>query len=230
MREILPATCLNKAFKFKFKSANVKITWVVSDDEASRLLSHSPLVHSVRSPQSIEGEFDLLVNLSPSVHPSDPAFVATEKIGFNFSSNTDKTYDILHGSAQTDKSPFQIYCNLAGLAWKGEGYGIHYYPQSKSKKNRCGISVAHAKLRRYVEDHLNLEGLKVCVLPYKRNAMKQMDEINRCFHIITDDLETMHLSVYLRKFVHYLETLPTNTRPEFFGQGRIYQVPKSIVK
>jgi len=49
-------------------------------------------------------------------------------------------------------SILQLYFILCGLTWKGEGYNIEYFPQTKTKKNRIGISVANSNLRNYILD------------------------------------------------------------------------------
>jgi hypothetical protein len=116
------------------------------------------------------------------------------------------------------------------MIWRGEGYGINYYPKTKSKNNRVGIFVDHTKLKHFVNDNLKASKLKVSCVPYRKNIYKKMDEINRFSDIVTDDMLTTHLAVYLRKRVHYLETIPSNVNFEFFGNGRIYKVPLSIFK
>jgi len=70
--------------------------------------------------------------------------------------------------------------------------------------------------------------MKIWYIPYKKNIFKRMDEINRCKKIITDDFLTLHLSLYLRKYVYFLQTLPSNTKIELFKNGEIHQVPSFV--
>jgi hypothetical protein len=119
---------------------------------------------------------------------------------------------------------FQLYYNLSGLKWRGEGYDIHYYPKYKLKRNKVGISIANANLRNYILDKLKLDSGKIWYIPYKKNIYKKMDNINQCKNIITDDILTFHLSMILRKYVYFLQTFPLKIKMELFGNGEIHQV------
>jgi hypothetical protein len=175
-------------------------------------------------------EADVVVNLTPAIHPADPALKFKKFIGFNGEDEDASDYhEVLHGTRKTNMNIFQVYFRLAGMTWRGEGYGVTYYPKTRTRKNSVAIAIAHAKLRHYVNDNLDPGAFRLALVPYKRNVFKRLDEINRCAHVMTDDLLTMHLSVMLRKKVHFLETIPLNTRPEFFGNGEIYRVPPKIV-
>jgi len=216
----------------KASSAKTKlyIDWVVKGGQQKELIQYSPKVDNVMSVEEMSGEYDLLINLSPSFHPNDPSVSFKESAGFNFDEKSQEIYEILYGGRKTTMNQFQVYYKLIGLNWRGEGYGIKYYPKSRQKKKSAGISIDHLKLRHYVSDNISLKGLKVSMLKYRKNVFKRMDDLNRYQHIVTDDLLTMNLAVYLRKNVHYLETIPLNTKPEFFGNGRVYGVPANIVK
>lgn len=232
--DCLPASSVNLGFFKKYNKP--EITWIVHGEEEKKLLSFSNFVKKAYTANDITNskvaneEFDLLVNFTLSLHPSDPFVNAKEIVGFNFEKDSSKYYEILYNNKPTKMNLFQVYYRLAGLKWRGEGYGIQYFPKTKAKKDRAAIAVDNLKLRYYIEDRLDLEGMRLSTIPYKKSIMKRMDELNKFSHIITDDLLTLHLSVYLRKFVHYLETVPLNTNMEFFGNGRLYQVPSKIVK
>jgi ADP-heptose:LPS heptosyltransferase len=223
------ATSINKALQSKYK--DVEIVWITGDDTAGQILRYSKQVNQVLKPRdiSIPIECDILINLSPSFHPSDPLVSAKKTVGFGFSPRSSEFYGILFNNKETHMSEFQIYYRLAELKWKGQGYGLHYYPKTRERKNRAGIAISHPKLREYVENNLNLNGFKIVSLPYRRNIFKRMDEINSCEHIITEDRLTMHLSIYLRKYVHMLQTVPRSTRFEFFGNGHLYEVPTRFI-
>lgn len=228
VEDCLVASSINRGFFDKYKKP--KIDWVVNHGEQRKILKYSDYISEVYSPNDELGEYDLLVNLSPSVHPSDPNLKFNKSVGFNFDKSSSQLYDILYGNKKTDMNIFQVYFRLSGMTWHGESYSIKYFPKTKKKKNTVAISVAHLKLRHYVEDELDLRSLNISSIPYRKSIFKKMDDINRYSYIITDDWLTMNLAVYLRKNVHFLETLPLNTRPEFFGLGRVYRVPSKIVK
>lgn len=229
--DCLVASSINRGFLYKY--GNCDITWVVQGEDQSSLFKYTPNVRSVlmshfmRQPKE---DFDLLVNLSPTIHPADPVVSAKELLGFSFKENSAEFYDILHGNRRTQMNIFQVYFKLAGLIWRGEGYGVNYYPRSKVRRNSVAISVDHAKLRHYVIDNLSVDTIRTMLIPYKKNIFRRMDEINRCTSVITDDQLTMHLGLFLRKYVHFLEAIPMNTQPIFFGQGYVYTVPSKIVK
>ena len=92
------------------------------------------------------------------------------------------------------------------------------------------MSAANANLRNYVIDKLELDDKRLWYVPYKKNIFRKMDEINRCKKIITDELLTLHLSLYLRKYVYYLETFPHSLKIECFNSGQTYSVPYSYLK
>lgn len=226
--DCLVATSINKGFYRKYR--NPEIDWVVSGEDQTKLLKHSDYVNCVYNSDNICGEYDLLVNLCPSVHPSDPSLHYKDSVGFNFNENSSECYDILFGNRKSNMNIFQVYFKLSNMTWRGEGYSIKYYPKNRQRKNSAAIAVDHLKLRHYIEDRLDLGGLKVSSLKYRKSVFKRMDDLNRYIYIITDDWLTMHLAIYLRKNVHYLETLPLSTKPEFFGKGRVYRVPAKIIK
>ena len=60
------------------------------------------------------------------------------------------------------------------MTWKGEGYDIKYYPRTKTKKSRIGMSAANANLRNYVSDNLEIDDKTIWHIPYKKNIFKRM--------------------------------------------------------
>ena len=117
-----------------------------------------------------------------------------------------------------------------GMEWHGEGYDIKYYPQSKTKKNKIGIAVANANLRNYITKKQKIDNKRLWHIPYKKNLLKRLDEVNRCNEIITDDFLTFNLVVYLRKYVYFLQTIPYMFKLEYFGKGKIINVPQEIIR
>ncbi len=224
------ASSINKGLVKKYGDAD--ITWIVQGDEQRSLFDFSD-VSAMKMSDILHKpiqKYDLLINLSPHVHPADPAISADSLVGFNFSSSSKNYYNIIHGNSTTKMNLFQVYFKLADLTWKGESYGITYFPKSKARKDVAGVAIDHAKLRHYVNDHIEMDTLRMMLVPYKKNIFKRMDEINKASYVITDDQLTMHIGIFLRKYVHFLETMPMNARPEFFGKGKIYKVPSQIVK
>jgi ribonuclease P protein component len=203
----------------------------VSDPSGSDLLRHSNFVKEVVGLTDVPSEdYDIVINLSPSVHPSDPIIRGKKCFGFWFDPRSSEFYEVLYGRRKTSMNQFQVYYRLAGMTWKGQGYGLNYYPKTKVKNNRVGVSISHSKLRHYVIDHLVPRMFRIVILPYRKNVLRRMDEINVCQQIVTDDNLTMHLSLYLRKKIHFLETIRQNTPYEFFGSGKAYQISDQLIK
>jgi hypothetical protein len=209
------------------------ITWCVKQKDYKDIFKHNKSINRIISLEeliSLEETFDLLINLNPFLpHKICNKVKIIDTLGFGFNEEVDSFESVITGDKQMrGMNVFQMYYKLAGMTWKGEGYDMGYYPRSRSKKNRAGIAVAHANLRNYLTDELNLDSMKMWHIPYKKNIFKKMDEINKCSKIITDDMLTLHLALSLRKYVYFLKTIPINTKIEFFGNGEIYDVPKKV--
>jgi hypothetical protein len=228
---ILISSSLNKGLLKQYKDAD--ITWIVDNSECASIFQYTKNCKAVLASEFLHTEyepFDILINLSPNVHPADPVLKYKEFIGFNGSEESLVYYEVIYGNRKTSMNPFQVYYRLAGMKWRGEGYGIVYYPKTRVKKDWVAVAIDRNKLRHYVNDNLVAKNaFRMLLLPYKKNVYRRMDEINRCSFIITDDLLTLHLSLFLRKQVHFLETFQLNSEPELFGNGVIYPVPKQIV-
>ncbi len=230
--QLIPATSVIKGIKKQ--KVNTNITCVVAKKEFCYINDYNKhILNTISLEQFIKEtrEFDLLINLYPyfpeELHINSVIRHAT---GFYFHSYFDKFKKVFDGNGDnSNMSILQLYFILCGLTWKGEGYDIGYYPKTKAKVNKIGVSVANANIRNYVLDNLEIDNKKIWYIPYKKNIFKRMDEINRCKKIITDDLITFHLALFLRKYVYFLKTFPLSTKLEFFNNGEICKVPMNII-
>lgn len=224
--QILPSTSVLRRIREKYPS--LKITWV-SKKEYAYLLKHNKKINKSISLEdfiSAPKEYDLVANLYP-IFPftKDCQCKCKNLMGFYFDGNIDTLGDILLDEKQnTNINIYQLYYKILGMEWRGEGCQLSYFPKSKSKKGRIGVSVANANLRNYILDNLGVDDTKIYYVPYRKNIFKRMDEINKCEKIVTDDFITMYLASYLRKYVYFLETFPSSTKLEFFGKGEIHKV------
>jgi len=230
LSELIIASSVNLGIKKHLKDINV--TWVVPE-EHKYVFKHNKNVSRTFSHDEFRDQdgydYDLLINLWPDRVKTKANI--KEGTGFGFYNEFDKYECAMNGPVSFPEiSNLQLYFYLSGMTWKGEGYNIDYYPRTKTKKNRIGMSVAHANLRNYVSDNLEIDDNKIWHIPYKKNIFKRMDEINRCKKIITDDILTLHLALALRKYVYYLETYPHTLRLELFKNGQVYPVPYSYLK
>lgn len=219
--------------RLKRRMESTEITWCVRKKDDKNIFKHNKSIDTVMSLEeliNLDKTFDLLINLNPFLpHKICNRIDIVDTLGFGFNEEIIPFEAVVNGEMPNDNmNIFQMYYTLAGMTWKGEGYDIGYYPRSKSKKNRAGIAVAHANLRNYLTDELELDSMKLWHIPYKKNIFKRMDEINKCAKIVTDDMLTLHLALALRKYVYFLKTTPTNTKIEFFGNGEFYEVPKKV--
>lgn len=215
----------------KKQKVDSHITWIVPDNNLYVRKHISARVIPLKKFINEKRFYDLLINLWPffpeglKVNSEIRDFT-----GFYFDKCLDKKYKdvILGNDSLLNMSVLQLYFKLCGLIWKGEGYGIEYYPKTKTRQNRVGVSVANANLRNYVLDNLKIENMKMWYIPYKKNIFKKMDEINRCKKIITDDLLTLHLAISMRKYIYYLKTYPMSLNLETFGNGEVHSVPLNV--
>jgi len=225
------ATSLLSAIKRKCPEAD--IYWSVFLDEDKHIFKHNKHVKQVVNQEEMDNlreDFYLLINLDPYFNYTEFRYNKFKhRLGCYFNPTAEYFINILQGNEQSNSvSLFKIYYILAGMTWKGEGYDLGYFPKTRSKKNRVGLSIANANLRTYVNDNMNLEDMKMWHIPYKKNIFKRMDEINRCKKIVTDDMLTFHLAMSLRKYVYFLKTSSLDTKVEFFGHGEIYNIPKQV--
>jgi len=152
-----------------------------------------------------------------------------QKFGLGFNNKSDYFYEVLYGNKKSRKNIFQIYFNLAGLKWAGEGYDFFYHPQAKSSPKRVGFALSNQKLKSYVLDHLKLEEKNIWTIPFRKNVFKMADEINKCKYIVTDDFLTINLACALRKKLLFLKSMPFNYKIELFQKKAILEVPKHIL-
>lgn len=233
LSELLPSTSIIKGLLKKIDNPN--ITWVINSPNNKYIFNYNKNINRVLSFQELEKideTFDVLINLHPYFpHEKCKNLKIKDAFDFNFQKEFGTFANVFEDKViLSNINIFQMYYKLAGLTWKGEGYDIYYYPHSKQKRNKIGISFANINLRNYVIDTLHFESSKLWYIPHKKNIFKRIDEINKCEKIITDDIITCHLAVYLRKYVYFLKTFPLNVNLEFFGKGEIINVPKAIVQ
>ncbi len=227
--EIVAASSVNHGVKKQ--SIDTDITWVVPDEHAY-IFKYNKDIKKTISLDEFENskeKYNLFINLWPTIFKTEATLEGCMGFGF-YKEFGEFEKALLNNYSFPNMSNLQLYFILAGLTWKGEGYDIGYYPKTKTKKNRIGMSAANANLRNYVLDNLEVDDKKIWYIPYKKNIFKKMDEINRCQKIITDDLLTFHLALALRKHVYYLETYPHTLRLELFKSGQVYSVPYSYLK
>jgi len=231
LSECFVASSINKGLKKTYPEC--KIFWVV-DENHQYVFEYSTNVAHVFGVNEFSEDvdshiYDICINFSPVPSISMP-IVAMDRRGFGFDQQVSKYYSCLYEDMSLQMNLFQIYFRVAQMSWRGEGYDINYYPKCKSKKNRVGLSIANANLRSFVNQQLDLEMSKLWVVPYKKNIFRRMDEINKCKTIITDDISTLHAAVALKKYVYFLKTMPLGFQMEFFGNGKVYDVPSSYLR
>ncbi len=229
--ECLLTSSLIKGLRKQDKDVSIYI--LTSEKSDNKVFKFNPNVKQVtKSLPSIvnSGPFDRLINLSPSFMKLYGFRFVTKMSGFNLSYNCEKYQEILYGDEKTDSNLFQIYFKLAGMKWRGEGYELCYYPKTKTNKKKTGIALVNTNLKNYILEKLQLESSRLWNIPLRKNLYKRIDEINKCQNIVTDDFLTMHISIALKKYVYFLETIPCNTKIEFFKRGEIIKVPSNILR
>lgn len=221
------STCILRGLRKKHSPNETRIDVVVATKKNRHIFKNNKHINHVYIPHKFkEKEYDIRINLSAETIKS---YKSKEIIGFGTAVG-DKLYNILYGSKMTSKNVFQLYYNLAGMKWHGEGYDFYYYPRSRSHKDRIGLSIVNKNLQRYIMRKLKLDSCHLWNIPFRFNLFRKIDEINKCKRIITDDYFVMHLAVFLRKNVYFLKTMPHTTKIELFGNGKVFDIPLAFIK
>lgn len=231
--ECFVATSLFRRWKKEFFNDDLKVTVLVKDQRAKAVFKYNNFVKNTYDVKNIPNDFwqksfDLAINLH-SDFDQQSSVNAKEYLGLGFHEKAAPFYEIFEGRKNTKKNLFQIYYNLAGYTWKGESYYFKYYPKTRSKSHRTGVAVVNKNLSNYISDKLKLDLSNTTYLPHKKNIFKMLDELNRNSNIITDDFLTMNLATCLKKHVFFLKTIPYSFKIEFFGKGKLYKVPPSVL-
>lgn len=177
-----------------------------------------------------EKQYDKVINLSPTAICTDiiEDIKSDEKLGYGkqdgklrfFNNGADYHYRTRVIGVPSNLNLFQLLFGIASMPWRGEGYNIRYFPKVKTKY-RVGIAIRNYLIRGYVKSNLICEKLQR--IPFKYNILKQIDEINRCKTIITDDETIVHLSLALRKQVEFLAGR-ISYKFESFNSGNLHQI------
>lgn len=136
----------------------------------------------------------------------------------------------LYLKERVNRNLFQLMYGVAGLRWRGQGYGMKYFPRKRQKKNTVGVAIKNQSLRQCVRQFLNIEHTRIWQIPFKENLLKQFDEVNCAESVVTDDPFIMHVALCLRKHVEFLIYEPPNMRLELFGNGCVHLVPDDLEK
>jgi len=89
----------------------------------------------------------------------------------------------------------QLYYDLAEIGWKGEGYGLSYYPKTKQTMESGA----------YIDE----ETPKNCTkIKMPDQILPRLDMLNEFASIYTDDVFTAHASIALRKKCYFTKELP----------------------
>jgi hypothetical protein len=123
---------------------------------------------------------------------------------------------VMTGELTTNKTLLHMYYNMADLQWRGEGYGLAYYPRTKQSKP---LGVYMKKYGAGFSMDQEFESIR---LP--KPLLKQMDKINEYEKIVTDDLFVLHASIALKKLVTFYAPRLPHHRLEFFGRGHQNQM------
>ena len=118
--------------------------------------------------------------------------------------------NVISGKISTKKTALQLYYDLVGLRWRGEGYGLSYYPKTRQAE-RCGAFMT------IYDEPDNCSKIK---MPDK--VLNRLDALNKYTKIITDDIFSAHASIALRKQCTLIGNLPYQM--EFFGKGSLKRV------
>jgi len=195
--------------------SDAQVTWIGNRSmfdlvRFNRRVQRSIPIHETDSLDSLKSFFgaDLLINPSrDKAALRVAASVGANKVcGFTQSGPADRNAEffdkIVSGKLKTNRHVLDLYYSLVDLRWKGEGYGLPYYPKTKQTKG-VGCYLAEEQSFR-MPDRL----------------LAKLDAINEYSEIVTDDLFICHAAIALRKKV----TLAADHLPYqicFFGRGSV---------
>ncbi len=203
------------------------------NEESSQLLKYNKNVITLNNFFEND-QFDYIYNMSPKIDACKilNKLNSKNKIGFYekndkilFSSDCIKKYNsYLYQNYSTNKNILQIIYNFFGYRWKGEGYNLCYYPKCKTDKNKTGIYLKNINIKNKIINNIKLNYSTIYEIQNKNNVLKNLDEINKCMYIVTDDLFFAHGAIALRKHVEFLDFSKNSYKIEFFGKGNHYKV------
>lgn len=139
---------------------------------------------------------------------------ANHTVGFDKKGATSRQAEffqnVVLGKISTKQTALQLYYDLVGLQWRGEGYGLSYYPKVKQTQ-QCGAFMT------VYDQPDNCFKIKM-----PKRTLDKLDTINRYAEIITDDIFSGHAAIALRKQCTLVANLPYQM--EFFGKGSLKKV------
>jgi len=233
--ECFAATSIIKGLKKQHKK-HLNIYCIVKDNVCKKVFQYNKNIRKIYPINNVPYEFqskrfDKIINLHPNF-TEEKYFSpnAKDKYGFHYTDNKNKLFRFLYGKMKTRKNLFQIYYGLADLIWRGEGYDFYYKTKSRCDSQMTGIYVVNINLRDYVIEKLDLDLSKLADIPFRQNIFRKVDELYKYHNIITDDFLIFNLSLFLRKNIFFLETVPFNYRLELFGCGKTFKVPYEIIQ
>jgi len=109
--------------------------------------------------------------------------------------NAELFKNVIYGDLTTNKTVLDLYYGLVDMKWRGEGYGLSYYPRHKQSKD-VGI---------YMQNHPDIEGDHIKM---PSNLFAKFDILNEYQHVVTDDMFALHASLALRKKATFYGSLP----------------------
>jgi len=207
MYEAFPLMSLLIGIKKKYHA--IKILWVGKKEYFDLVKFNKRIVEVL----DIDKCYDLIsltdfygsdICINPSQNKNARKFTsltnAKKTFGFNekgaVSRDAEFFHKIMSNEVTTNKTILDLYYNLAGLQWKGEGYGLSYYPKTKQSK-KTGVYLNNK------DESIKGERIKM-----PKELFSQLDVLNQFDNIITDDLFVTHASLALRKQVTCLQETP----------------------
>lgn len=168
--------------------------------------------------QTLQVVFGAEICVNTSTNPIAKQFAsninADKTAGFNKNGATSRQAEffenVVLGKLSTKQTMLQLYYDLVGLRWRGEGYGLSYYPKTKQTE-QCGS---------FMTTYNDPENCSKIKMPM--SVLDQLDSINRHSEIITDNVFTAHASIALRKQCILVADLPYQM--EFFGKGSLQKI------
>ena len=194
-----------------------------TDEDGKNIFKYSKLCNFIEL-SNIKSNYDIVLNYSYTLDCLDlmDSLRVEEKFGFghrNFGIGSELWNKfIIEKEQKTNSCDFQLFYGIANLKWKGEGYNLRYYPKFKSSQIAIGYFFNNEQLVKLVKKHIKYSPL--IKIPKLDKICDQIDEINPCKQIVTDDINIARIGIALRKYVYYVLEKSLSYRLQFFGCGK----------
>lgn len=197
--------------------------FLYTDQDGQDIFKYSKLCQFVEYKDIKNNHYDILVNYSSDSDCMDitDSLRIEKKFGLgemNLGIGADLWQRAKAGKYKTNAHIFQLFFGVCNLRWQGEGYNLKYYPKFKTSQTAIGYYFNNSQLKNIVKNHIRYSPL--IKIPKMESICDQIDEVNPCRQVVTDDIDIAQMTIALRKWVFFTNNKKLNYNLQFFGCGK----------